>query len=162
MGVLIQTTKNLLYRDLYDLIPFYLFPPLPNHATKPRPSSVRGKCRHFHQTRRITTAPPRQSDLTVNSTPVSPHHQSSLDARAKLPLACPGCGAPTQTIHQGSAGYYTTKRTAVRTFTSPRRAVEQEVVNHSLGNLPGSLRQKWGIDVLKGRNSLPLNMDAID
>jgi hypothetical protein len=146
MRVLAQRTKNLLYRDLYDLIPIYLG----CHSPPARPCPVRviyGQC---HQTRRITTTTRRPSALATESNPIARHDHSLIDAQAKLPLACPGCGAPTQTLHNGHAGYYTLGRTSVRNYTSPKRASEQEVVKHALGNVPESLRQQLGIDVLTG------------
>ena len=149
MRVLTQRTKNLLYRDLYDLIPIYLG----CHAPPTRPSPIREKCTQFHQTRRITTTPRRQQHLTTEPSPTNHHDHVPLDAQAKLPVACPGCGAPTQTLHEGDAGYYSLGRTSVRNFTSPKRASEQEVVKHALGNVPESLRQQLGIDVLNGEES---------
>jgi hypothetical protein len=155
MRGLTQRTKNLLYRDLYDLIPIYLAPALPNH-TPTRPSPIRDG----HQTRRITTTPRRRLQLSIEPTSIAHHGQSSIDAQAKLPLACPGCGAPTQTVYEGDAGYYTLGRTSVRNFTSPRRASEQDVVKHALGNVPESLRQELGIDVLKGEDSFVRGLEG--
>jgi hypothetical protein len=151
MSLLTQRTRNLFYRDLYDLIPIYLAPALPNHTqTAASRPPIRENCTQHRQLRRITTTPRPRLALTTNSIPVLHHNDSPPNAQAKLPLACPGCGAPTQTLYEGDAGYYTLARTSVRNFTSPRRTSEQEVVNHALGNVPESLRQELGIDVLKG------------
>jgi hypothetical protein len=155
MRVLTQSTKNLLYRDLYDLIPIYLAPALPNH-TLTRQSPIRDG----RQTRRITTTPRRRLGLSIEPTLIAHHDQSPINAQAKLPLACPGCGAPTQTVYEGDAGYYSLGRTSVRNFTSPRRALEQDVVKQALGNVPESLRQELGIDVLKGEKSLGKRLEG--
>jgi hypothetical protein len=150
MRVLTQRTKNLLYRDLYDLIPIYLGCHTPLAPSSPIREIYR-QC--HHQTRRITTTTRRPSALATESNPIAHHDNSLIDAQAKLPLACPGCGAPTQTLHKGDAGYYTLGRTSVRNYTSPKRASEQEVVKHAMGNVPESLRQQLGIDVLTGEGS---------
>lgn len=151
MRLFTQQTKNLLYRDLYDLIPIYLAPALPIHTkTRPSPSPIRENCR---QTRRITTTPRNRSSLAVELPPNVHHGHLPLDARAKLPLACPGCGAPTQTLYELEAGYFDLDRRSVRNFISPRRTTEQEVVKQTLGNVPENLRQKLGIDVLEGEES---------
>ncbi|QDS73929.1 hypothetical protein FKW77_007774 [Venturia effusa] len=148
MKRLTQQTKRLLYRDLYDFLPVYLGPSLPSHA-KTRPSPIAENCR---QTRRITTTPRNRSSLAVEPPPDLRHDHLPLHARAKLPLACPGCGAPTQTMYELEAGYFNLDRRSVKSFISHRRTTEQEVVNHTLEHVPEHLRQKLGIDVLTESN----------
>ncbi|TLD36937.1 Genetic interactor of prohibitins 3 [Venturia nashicola] len=150
MRTLTHQTKNLLYRDLYDLIPIYFAPALPIR-TKSRLAAppIRENCRH---TRRITTTPRNRSSLAVDLGPDVHHDHSPLQTRAKLPLACPGCGAATQTLYELEAGYFGLDRRSVKNFISPRRRTEQDVVEHTLKNVPEHLRGKLGIDILKDLN----------
>lgn len=162
MRGLTQQTKNLMYRDLYDLIPIYLAPALPIHTTarpspSPSPLPIREHCR---QTRRITTTPRNRSSLAVEPPPNVHHGHSALDNQIKLPLACPGCGAPTQTLYELEPGYFDLERRSVKNFISPRRRTEQDVVEHTLGNVPKNLRENLGIDVLTGEQLHTLNLKA--
>ena len=61
----------------------------------------------------LPTGPLRDSGRPSGSISLS----SKLTASSKnLPVSCPGCGALTQNVDPGSAGYYSLSRRAVKTY----------------------------------------------
>ena len=54
-------------------------------------------------------------DVNAEHLPPSPG-KAQNDALPHLPTSCPGCGALTQEINRGEAGYYTRSRKAVKLF----------------------------------------------
>ncbi len=57
----------------------------------------------------------------------------TLSAQArKLPVVCPGCGAPSQTVDADVAGFYGSKRALKATEKSASESVEDEVFNAAL------------------------------
>ncbi len=52
--------------------------------------------------------------ITLNSQPTPPRSVVTIPKR--LPVSCPGCGALTQEVDPGDAGYYTRSRKNVKTY----------------------------------------------
>lgn len=55
-------------------------------------------------------------------------------ALAKLPRQCPGCGAHTQFVDKGEAGYYTLKKASTRAYLDDDVSREQEIIAAALKN----------------------------
>lgn len=75
----------------------------------------------------------------------------SIQSFVRLPRQCTGCGAFSQTSHNGEPGFYSLSRRTVRAFLEPRnesentkRVSEREIVETSLRSL--------GDEVLKSLN----------
>jgi len=151
MRLLTQHTRYLFYRDLYDI---FLASALPKH-TRLRTKAAPPSCRQIHQTRRVTTTARRQSNLATESTSVLQLDREPLNVpkksshARKLPLSCPGCGAPTQSVNDGEAGYFSPARTSVKWTSIPGQDKEEDIVKNALESLPEDLRKQLGIDALK-------------
>src|SRR5215469_12131713 len=46
--------------------------------------------------------------------------ESTAPTTPRLPLSCPGCGAPTQIVLPAEAGFYTPTRSAVKKYLYPK------------------------------------------
>ncbi|KAK8217233.1 Mitochondrial ribosome small subunit biogenesis protein [Zalaria obscura] len=71
--------------------------------------------------------------------------ETALAAR-KLPLSCPGCGAPSQTIAPQEAGYYSLTRSGVRNFVKPEKKEEDKVLDEVLNTVDKSVLTRLGLD----------------
>ncbi|KAF1350151.1 hypothetical protein BDV97DRAFT_278673, partial [Delphinella strobiligena] len=73
----------------------------------------------------------------------------------KLPLSCPGCGAPSQTIASDEAGYYNLTRSGVKNYLKEETKEEDEVMDSVLNNVDektlSSLGLADGIKATKAR-----------
>ena len=71
-----------------------------------------------------------------------PRLESEARERAKkLPISCPGCGAPSQTIDPAAAGFYGSRRASKATQTNAQKQEEDEIFQNALqsGDLPSEL-----------------------
>lgn len=64
----------------------------------------------------------------------------------KLPLSCPGCGAPSQTVAPEEAGFYTLTRSAVKKFVQDDAKKEDLVFQATLDNVDSRVLQELGLD----------------
>ncbi|KAI9834892.1 MAG: hypothetical protein M1819_002800 [Sarea resinae] len=131
---------------LGSVIPPFLCPALISHRpaaqnySQPRPAVKR---RPFSQ---------QSCKLNITATPTAApddtKHQSS-SILATLPVSCPGCGALTQTIDPGEAGFYSPKRKSVKSFVpqtrpdkSLRKHAEDDIYEKALENAgEGALKE---------------------
>ncbi|KAH0170380.1 hypothetical protein KCU67_g2665, partial [Aureobasidium melanogenum] len=64
----------------------------------------------------------------------------------KLPLSCPGCGAPSQTVAPEEAGFYNLSRSAVRNFVQDDAKKEDLVFQATLDKVDNKVLQELGLD----------------
>ncbi|KAH0380650.1 hypothetical protein KCU89_g17663, partial [Aureobasidium melanogenum] len=64
----------------------------------------------------------------------------------KLPLSCPGCGAPSQTVAPEEAGFYNLSRSAVRNFVQDDAKKEDLVFQATLDKFDNKVLQELGLD----------------
>jgi hypothetical protein len=110
----------------------------------PTPSRERVRCfSSFY--RRFSDAPattrPRENQTL-------PEEQSTIDV-GRLPLSCPGCGALSQRVEEGHAGYYNVKRPAVRRFLehgAEQAHGENAVFSTAVQNADRSILKQLGLD----------------
>lgn len=75
---------------------------------------------------------------------------------ARLPLSCPGCGAPSQTIAAEEAGYYNLTRSGVRNYVREEVKDEDKVMSDILGNVDKSTLSSLGLaDGVKATSTRP-------
>jgi hypothetical protein len=155
MSLATRGARSALFRDFYDLIPLFS-----SFGLRPQPIVRRSaRCVAVPIKRCIATT--QRQRLQVDAQPVQEHSQSSPILVSQhdghqLPLACPGCGALTQSVHEHDAGYYSTSRAAVKKYLNPSTAessrelqAEDEVVRNALANVPRELREQFGMDSLE-------------
>ncbi|KAK6002243.1 hypothetical protein QM012_001881 [Aureobasidium pullulans] len=63
----------------------------------------------------------------------------------KLPLSCPGCGAPSQTIAPEEAGFYNLSRSAVKKFVQDDAKKEDLVFQATLDKVDNKVLQELGL-----------------
>jgi hypothetical protein len=64
----------------------------------------------------------------------------------KLPLACPGCGAPSQTVAPEEAGFYNLSRSGIRKFVQDDAKKEDLVFQATLDKVDNKILQELGLD----------------
>ncbi|KAG9530950.1 hypothetical protein KCU93_g2127, partial [Aureobasidium melanogenum] len=64
----------------------------------------------------------------------------------KLPLSCPGCGAPSQTVAPEEAGFYNLSRSAVKNFVQDDAKKEDLVFQATLDKVDNKVLQELGLD----------------
>lgn len=64
----------------------------------------------------------------------------------KLPMSCPGCGAPSQTVAHEEAGFYTLTRSAVKKFIQDDTTQEDRVFQDTLKSVDKNLLKELGLD----------------
>ncbi|KAI1613383.1 hypothetical protein EDD37DRAFT_347993 [Exophiala viscosa] len=69
-----------------------------------------------------------RTESSYSATPDSPTFSSATFSRKRLPVSCPGCGALTQDVDPGQAGYYTRSRKAVKTYLRGSAEIAQQPV----------------------------------
>jgi hypothetical protein len=67
----------------------------------------------------------------------------------KLPLSCPGCGAPSQTIATEEAGFYTLTRHGVNKFVQDDAKQEDRVFEATLQNVDSQVLKELGLHLDK-------------
>ncbi|KAF2433219.1 hypothetical protein EJ08DRAFT_584174 [Tothia fuscella] len=67
-----------------------------------------------------------------------------------LPLSCPGCGAPTQTVLPDEAGYYTSTRRGLKKLIKPAKVEEQKVLDAALQKIGKRRAAKLGLQTMAG------------
>jgi hypothetical protein len=151
MSVASRSARRALYRDFYDLIPLFSSfspSPVPGRSVRRAPISFK---------RSISAAACRRLQVEVQSAhDVTPPIGVVRRDHRQLPLACPGCGALTQSVHPHEAGYYSTSRAAVKKYLNPSPAQssqgpreEDEIVRNALVNVSSELRAQLGMDNLE-------------
>ncbi|KAK7567352.1 hypothetical protein IWX49DRAFT_561609 [Phyllosticta citricarpa] len=92
--------------------------------------------------------PRRQADQTNSVESSQPPQKSLIEA---LPLSCPGCGAPSQTVTQDLPGYYSADMKHVKVHlkhdqehNQPKKR-EDDIFTEALANLDPSLREQLGV-----------------
>ncbi|KAK7544176.1 uncharacterized protein J3D65DRAFT_608730 [Phyllosticta citribraziliensis] len=98
-------------------------------------------------------APWRQADETTSSVaePEQPSHLSKNSLIRALPLSCPGCGAPSQTVAPDLAGYYSADMNHVKAYLKrdqepelPKKR-EDDIYAEAVAKLDPSLREQLGV-----------------
>ncbi|KAG9582189.1 hypothetical protein KCU77_g12937, partial [Aureobasidium melanogenum] len=64
----------------------------------------------------------------------------------KLPLSCPGCGAPSQTVAPEEAGFYNLSRSAIKKFVQDDAKKEDLVFQATLDKVDNKVLQELGLD----------------
>ncbi|KAG9850253.1 hypothetical protein KCU98_g9524, partial [Aureobasidium melanogenum] len=64
----------------------------------------------------------------------------------KLPLSCPGCGAPSQTVAPEEAGFYSLSRSAVRKFVQDDAKKEDLVFQATMDKVDNKVLQELGLE----------------
>ncbi|KAI4716579.1 hypothetical protein E4T48_07242 [Aureobasidium sp. EXF-10727] len=64
----------------------------------------------------------------------------------RLPLSCPGCGAPSQTVAPEEAGFYKLSRSAVRKFVQDDAKKEDLIFQATLDKVDNKVLQDLGLD----------------
>ncbi|KAK4983538.1 Mitochondrial ribosome small subunit biogenesis protein [Elasticomyces elasticus] len=103
----------------------YLWPSLLRHVSCRQSLFVRkpGEPQAFSSIQR------HRDGLVAAENPAPEHLPTGTPTARQLPLSCPGCGAPSQTVAPDEAGYYSKTRSAVRVFLSDRVRAEDAVFN---------------------------------
>ncbi|KAJ9665547.1 Mitochondrial ribosome small subunit biogenesis protein [Coniosporium apollinis] len=137
-------SRQLLHTDTF--IPTFLCPVL---LQQPAITTTR-KRRPLHPVRALSTSAAATATAVVSAAPPPPNYGAvkPQSANSALPISCPGCGAPTQTVEPNEAGYYSTNRPNVKAYLNggSRRALEDKVfrsvVQHADNDLLGQLGMK--------------------
>lgn len=111
------------------LCPALLDPPLPPVR---RLKSIGGS-------RALSTSARRRA---LSRSSVAELHHVSTPPAPTLPLSCPGCGAPSQTVDPDAAGYYSASRKAVKAYLTPTSEREDRVFQQAVQNLDRSLKEQ--------------------
>lgn len=85
----------------------------------------------------------------VESTSTLSHKAHDLDSLRlqthRLPLSCPGCGAPSQTIASEEAGYYNLTRSGIRNHVKEDVKEEDKVMDDVLNNVDKGVLSSLGL-----------------
>jgi hypothetical protein len=149
MKVQARQVANLVHRDIYNSIPLFLCPALLHPPiSKPLPRTYIQNGR-----RTLSTSTRRRLDVvgTDAATPAQfPDTEARDAAIVPLPLSCPGCGAPTQTVLPNEAGYYTRTRKGLKKHLKPSRLEEEKVLETTLKKIGKRTAEKLGLEVMAG------------
>ncbi|KAK8183905.1 hypothetical protein BC567DRAFT_254185 [Phyllosticta citribraziliensis] len=97
--------------------------------------------------------PSLRPDETTSSVaePEQPSHLSKNSLIRALPLSCPGCGAPSQTVAPDLAGYYSADMNHVKAYLKrdqepelPKKR-EDDIYAEAVAKLDPSLREQLGV-----------------
>jgi hypothetical protein len=139
---------NVLHNDIHDTIPFFLCPALARPYVRPLPSFRR----QIRSTRPLSspssTACQRVEIRSLTASTLQ--GEQAVSEPLVLPLSCPGCGAPTQTLHPNEAGFYTTTRKTLVNHVTPAKREEDNVLQSTLKKIGKRKAQRLGVDVMKG------------
>ncbi|EOD44161.1 putative gtp-binding protein [Neofusicoccum parvum UCRNP2] len=128
-------------RRLEPAVPLFLCP-----ALLDRPQAPVRRLR-----RPLSTSDRRQNTVeATRSSAAEPLHHAPTPLPPQLPLSCPGCGAPAQTVDPGRAGYYAGSRKAVKAFLAPQpdawaRDKEDAIFDEAVHKLDKSVREQLGL-----------------
>lgn len=90
--------------------------------------------RHYDFVESVTAA------ATTNADDLNLLRQSQ-----RLPLSCPGCGAPSQTIASDEAGYYNLTRSGVKNYLKEETKEEDNVMDRVLNNVDKKTLSSLGL-----------------
>jgi hypothetical protein len=151
MKIHTRRVADLLHRDIYDAVPLFLCPTLFRPSIRPSIRSSPSARRQSQNARPISSSTRRRLELRAPIVQDVHREQVELEVPLALPLCCPGCGAPTQTLHPKEAGFYTTTRkTLKRTHVTPARQHEGDVFDSALKQISKRKAAKLGIEVMQG------------
>ncbi|KAF2404889.1 hypothetical protein EJ06DRAFT_525453 [Trichodelitschia bisporula] len=125
-------------------VPLFLCPALARAPFRPpirRYVPAQAKFLSTSTRRTIGADVPSQAPQDAESSPPS-------NPILSLPLACPGCGAPSQIVEPDEAGFYTLTRGGVRRFLGYQHgesAAEDQVFSSALENVPEDVREQLGV-----------------
>jgi hypothetical protein len=149
MKVQTRRIATLLYRDIYDTVPLFLCPAL----LHPVPIQTRlPSCQHLQNGRRTISTSSRRlvGSVSVSNTDIS-SGQAALNPPIKpLPLSCPGCGAPTQTVLPNEPGFYTPTRKGLQKHLKPAKEKEGKVLDATLTKIGKQKAALFGLEALTG------------
>jgi hypothetical protein len=118
-----------------------------------RASSVRPTFLSIHASARLLSVGTKRLSSTEAISPA--HDQHDLIQRKefevkqkvlKLPLSCPGCGAPSQTVAPEEAGFYNLSRSGIRKFVQDDAKKEDLVFQATLDKVDNKILQELGLD----------------
>lgn len=136
-------------RRIEATVPLFLCPAL----LDPLPPPARRLQKSIGGLRTLSTSDRRRNTVeATRSSAAEPTTGLHSPLAHNLPLSCPGCGAPSQTVDQDAAGYYTESRKAVKAYLTPQlspKAKEKEkedgLFNEAVKGLDKSLREQLGL-----------------
>ncbi|KAL1648895.1 Mitochondrial ribosome small subunit biogenesis protein [Diplodia intermedia] len=130
-------------RGLEATVPLFLCPALLDPPVRRLRKSI-GSPRAL-----ATSARRRTAQDVSRSSAAEPLHHAPTPSVPSLPLSCPGCGAPSQTVDRTAVGYYSASRKAVKAFLAPptRPSSEEEdaVYKQAVQNLDRSLKAQLAV-----------------
>ena len=107
----------------------------------------------------LISSPKRQYQSTLAAKAAKPDEEKCSEHSHiyRLPWTCPGCGAYTQLSDPGEAGFYSSKRKAVRVFASPSdipvrngSLAEAKTFNNVVACADQGLLQNLGLEHVQG------------
>ncbi|KAI5197507.1 hypothetical protein E4T39_07262 [Aureobasidium subglaciale] len=88
-----------------------------------------------------------QAAKTVDQHDLNEQKQLEIKQKTrKLPLSCPGCGAPSQTVAPEEAGFYTLSRSAVKKFVQDDTRQEDLIFQATLDKVDNKVLQELGLN----------------
>lgn len=112
-----------------------IFPLAWESAVVSSPRLFSSSIRHYDFVKSVAAAaaPPNAHDLNL------------LRLSQRLPLSCPGCGAPSQTIASDEAGYYNLTRSGVKNYLKEETKEEDNVMDRVLNNVDEQTLSSLGL-----------------
>ncbi|OJD31834.1 gtp-binding protein [Diplodia corticola] len=101
-----------------------------------------------------TSARRRTAQGLSRSSAAEPLRHAPTPPVPSLPLSCPGCGAPRQTVDRNAVGYYSASRRVVKAYLTPSthpsseatgKGKEDVVFNQAVQNLDHSLKAQLSV-----------------
>ncbi|KAF2497923.1 hypothetical protein BU16DRAFT_606753 [Lophium mytilinum] len=148
----LRQASKLLQRDAtvsHASIPLFLCPALLSAPARPS-FSCQGS---VSQNPNFSTSSQRRRPEVAVTSPSHPSTQENTVAtpsRRPLPLCCPGCGAPTQTVEQNEAGFFSLQRGAVRSYINydknSQGAAEENIFTRAIKGVDQKVLGELGLD----------------
>jgi hypothetical protein len=120
--------------------------PLARSSVRPAFSSI------YASTRSLSVGTKRFSSTEAISPALDQHdliQRKEFEVKQKilkLPLSCPGCGAPSQTVAPEEAGFYNLSRSAIRKFVHDDAKKEDLVFQATLDKIDNKVLHELGLN----------------
>ncbi|EKG21961.1 hypothetical protein MPH_00882 [Macrophomina phaseolina MS6] len=136
-------------RRIEASVPLFLCPAL----LDPLPPPARRLQKSIGSLRTLSTSDRRRNALEATRSSAAEQPTDSPSPLVQsLPLSCPGCGAPSQTVDADAAGYYTESRKAVKAYLTPQPLAkasgkdrEDDLFMEAVSKLDNSLKEQLGL-----------------
>lgn len=145
MNVQARHVAHLLHRDIYDVIPLFLCPALwpPPIYTPPR--------RYIRNARPLSTSTRRRLDAIASPTANNRLGEAVPSTPTiSIPVCCPGCGAPSQSVLPKEPGFYSPTRKGMVKKHLKSKEAEEEILNAAMQKIGKGQAEKWGLEGMKG------------